>query len=199
MSNKNKIYISGALMYLVASCAGLVINHYWLVLIASMLISIYVSNIVFDKNGDREIYNTMKFDWISIFAFAGVELVLTFAISLLSLPLVGLVGYLNLTAQICGYLFIGYAAVRFALDYTEVYSFVKKLLTKRNNNNVVVTPEVKQEITKVEEVIEQETQKEAFETVEDVEEVITEPEVVAIEYKKEEKQVINTPYMEEEI
>ena len=164
-----------------------------------MLISIYVSNIVFEKNGDKEIYNTMKFDWISIFAFAGVELVLTFAISLLSLPLAGFVGYLNLTAQICGYLFLGYAAVRFALDYTEVYNFVKKFLTKKKENNVVVTPEVKQETTKIEEVIQEETQKEVLETVEEIEEVIAEPEVVAIEYKKEEKQIIATPYMEEEI
>jgi len=197
MSGKNQVYLAGLVMYLVASIAGTFINHYWLVLIASILIVMFTVSRVFSDNDTENLKDTLKFDWISIFAFAGVELVLTCLISLLSLPLVGFVGYLNFLTQIAGYFFIGYAIIRYTLANTEIVSFVKNKFKFKKEEIVVSEEIVNEEVAnKVEEVIKEETPVEVFEDINDVEE-IKEPEIMTIEYKKEEE--IVTPYMEEEI
>ena len=198
MSGKNQVYLAGLAMYLVASLAGSFIDKYWMILIASVLIVMFTVSKVFNENDTENLKDTVKFDWISIFAFAAVELILTFCISLLSLPLTGFVGYLNFITQLVGYFFIGYSIIRYTLANTEVVSFVKSKLNSKKEETIVSEEVVNEEVaTKVEEVINEETPVEVFEDVTPVEETI-EPQIMTIECKKEEKEIV-TPYMEEEI
>ena len=197
MSNKGQIYLAGLAMYVVASLAGFVLDTYWLVLVASALIASFTAFKVF-KDSKEELYESTKIDWISIFAFTTVEVILTVCISLLELPLTGLVGYLNLFAQIMGYIFVGYSVIRYTLANTTVYKDVTKKFTSKRENTIISDEEptnvkVAEEVT---EIIKEETP--AYHDVEVVG-AKTEPEIKSIELKVEEETEIATPYMEEEI
>lgn len=197
MSNKNQIYLAGLAMYIVASLAGFIIESYWLVTLASLLIAGFTAFKVF-KESKEELYEVTRVDWISIFAFAAVECILGVCIWLLEMPLVGLVGYLNLFAQIMGYVFVGYSVVRYTLTNTTVYKEVTKKFASKRENTIISDEEptntkVAEEVT---EIIKEETPE-----YHDVEVVgtKTETEIKSIELKVEEETEIATPYMEEEI
>lgn len=197
MSNKNQIYLAGLAMYVVASLAGFIIESYWLVTLASLLIAGFTAFKVF-KESKEELYEVTRVDWISIFAFAAVECILGVCIWLLEMPLVGLVGYLNLFAQIMGYVFVGYSVVRYTLTNTTVYKEVTKKFASKRENTIISDEEptntkVAEEVT---EIIKEETPE-----YHDVEVVgtKTETEIKSIELKVEEETEIATPYMEEEI
>ena len=197
MSNKSQIYLAGLAMYVVASLAGFIIESYWLITLASLLIAGFTAFKVF-KQDKEELYEATRVDWISIFAFAAVECVLGVCIWLLKMPLVGLVGYLNLFTQIMGYIFVGYAVVRYTLTNTTVYKEVTKKFTSKRENTIISDEEptntkVAEEVT---EIIKEETPE-----YHDVEVVgtKTETEIKSIELKVEEETEIATPYMEEEI
>ncbi len=197
MSNKNQIYLAGLAMYIVASLAGFIIESYWLVTLASLLIAGFTAFKVF-KQDKEELYEATRVDWISIFAFAAVECILGVCIWLLEMPLVGLVGYLNLFTQIMGYVFVGYSVVRYTLTNTTVYKEVTKKFASKRENTIISDEEptntkVAEEVT---EIIKEETPE-----YHDVEVVgtKTETEIKSIELKVEEETEIATPYMEEEI
>ena len=158
MSNKNQIYLAGLAMYIVASLAGFIIESYWLVTLASLLIAGFTAFKVF-KQDKEELYEATRVDWISIFAFAAVECILGVCIWLLEMPLVGLVGYLNLFTQIMGYVFVGYSVVRYTLTNTTVYKEVTKKFASKRENTIISDEEptntkVAEEVT---EIIKEET------------------------------------------
>ena len=197
MSNKNQIYLAGLAMYVVAGLAGYAIDAYWIILIASLLIAGFTSYKVFKENRE-ELFDSTKIDWISILSFAAIELVLTICITLLKLPLTGVVGYLNLFAQIMGYVFIGYSVIRYTLEHV---TFHKELIERANSKKTTTiileeTPTTTKVAEEVKEVIKQEEP-----TVHEVEvvEEATEPEIKSIALKVDTETEVPTPYMEEEI
>lgn len=201
MSNKNKVYLAGLAMYLLASLSGFLISNYWIVLVIAVVISMFTIKVVFDKNNVEENLNSsLRFDWISIVSFLGLILILTVCLSVFELMLVGIVGYLNLFIQIAGYICIGYSAIRYTIENTTIVDVIK---AKFNSNQTTVVSEdevINKEVaTKVEEAIKEEIVVTETHEVEVVEETpVVEPEIKGIELKVEEKEIA-TPYMEEEI
>lgn len=203
MSNKNQVYLAGVLMYLVAGLAGYLISSYWVVGIASVLLGIFTAYKTFGNASKDDVYYSIKFDWISILAFAVVEVILTVCITVLKLELVGILGFVNLFVQAMGYVFVGYSIVRYTLEHTTFHKEISKVIARRRETTIIAdetitTTTANEEVAKqVEEIITEAAPE--YHEVEIVGEKVEETEIKSIELKVEEETEIVTPYMEEEI
>lgn len=198
MSKKGQIYLAGLAMYLIAALSGYVLDMYWLVLIAALLVVEFTAYRVF-KTDKEELYDSTKFDWISIFALAGSTLILFVCFTVLKVPATGIIGYFHVLVQALGYLLIGYSVIRYTWENTSFYKGAFK--KKEQNKEVIISETTTTETTtkvaeEIKETIKEETPE--YSTVEVVEET-PEPEIKSIEFKVEEKVELETPYMEEEI
>jgi hypothetical protein len=204
MEKKNQIYLAAFIMYLVVAFAGYVnqlTNNYWIVLVLSLLITAFTMSCTIGK--DNKVLKETKFDWISVCAFAVVEIALTACISIAKVRFIGVFKYFNYTVQILGFLFALFAIIRFVVSYTKIDEKVKEKIANRKNKTQVMEENTNQEVaSKVEETIAQE------ETTQEVDDVVTtdvdtveseqaESEIIGIELKEQKEE--ETPYMEEEL
>lgn len=206
MERKSQMYLSAVIMYAIAGFAGYIysVSNYWFVFVLSLLVALLTaSSVIFDGS---ELRSETKFDWISVATFFVLETALTICVEVVKLPLVGIVGNLNLFVQGTGLVFLMVSVIRFTLMYTKIHVSIKNGIANRKATtkmNVVTENVTNEEIAiKVEETITSEEVKE--ELVEAQEEVydfseneVSEPEVIGIELKEEAE--IVTPYMEEEM
>lgn len=194
MEKKTQIYLSGFAMSAVVGFAGYInqFSSYWVVFILSILIAGYALSSIFT---DKELFNETKFNWISICAFLGLEVLLTVLIGIAKLPYVGFFKYFNYGVQLLGIAFMIYYVAIFIISFANLKELLKEKLSKKEEvkHDVVVKEETTS--NNVEEVIQSEENVEN--DVEVFEETISEPQVMEIGYKKEKE--IDTPYMEEEL
>lgn len=202
MEKKNQIYLSAFIMYLIAGFAGYIsqILGYWVVLVLSLLCAAFTMSCVFSE--EKSLFKTTMFEWISVCAFAGLELILTVCISIINIPLNSALGYINLIVQTLGLLFVLYSGIKFVISYTHIDELIKEKWSNRKSSKEVIVQEESNEFAeKVEETIASETVTEDTNLdtsdVEIVGQTEAEPEVIGIECKKEKE--VETPYMEEEL
>ena len=204
MENKNQIYLLSFIMYLIVGLAGYINQffNYWLVLVASILVTAYTLSLVFFNS--KEVKEETKFEWVSVSAFCCVEVIVAIYVAVVKVPYVGIFKYTNYLIQILGLGFAMYAVIRYVLTHTSYVSMIKEKInekqTLKSTSQTVDKVEENKEVTsEIKETIKEET------TIENTEvEVVTEPEaeeneneVIGIECIQEEE--IKTPYMEEEI
>lgn len=203
MEKKNQIYLSAFIMYLIVGFAGYInqATNYWVVLLASILVAAFTFTCTLGI--DKEDIKKTRIEWISVYAFTALELLLTIFIAIAKVPSIGFFKYFNYTIQVLGSLFAIYAVIRFVISYTHIDSFIKEKFSKKNTikEETVIDQPVEEFATKVEETIAEETTiHDAQVDTSDVEivgESKKEQEVIGIEYKTQKE--VNTPYMEEEL
>ena len=204
MTKKNQIYLPAFIMYIIAALGTVIYNwtnDYWLVAVVSLIVTGFTLFTVFTNK--EETMNSTMFDWISVCALAAFQVVLTICVSILHMPFVGFLRYFNYGVQIAGYILIGYAAVRFVLEYTSAIEKVRNYFKNRKANKSQKIENSNEEVAnKVEEAISSEKVNEETTDTSDVEVIGTsqeekEPEIIGIELKEEKEEP--TPYMEEEL
>lgn len=202
MEKKYQIYLASFLMYVIAGFAGYVYqaSSYWIVALLTILATLFMVSCFLGL--DQETKQNTKIQWISAFAFAGVELGLTVCVELVKLPFTSVFKYVNYAIQILGFLFVIYLVAYIVISYTHINEkIIERIKNKKTVKTEVLESEQSDVAVQVEETIKEETPvNEEENPMEDVEVVgetkDEEPEVLGIEFKEEDE--IETPYMEEE-